>query len=74
VRGKGKFIVTEYVPTTSGRPALPADPHHRPHPQPVQRRRADAPHRTSMWHDEDVLEIHPHDAEQRGIRDGDWVR
>ncbi len=20
------------------------------------------------------LEIHPHDAEQRGIRDGDWVR
>ena len=26
-----------------------------------------------MWHDEDVLEIHPHDAEQRGIKDGDWV-
>ena len=26
-----------------------------------------------VWHDEDVLEIHPHDAEQRGIRDGDWV-
>ena len=25
------------------------------------------------WHDEDVLEIHPHDAEQRGIRDGDLV-
>ena len=21
-----------------------------------------------------VLEIHPHDAEQRGVRDGDWVR
>ena len=21
-----------------------------------------------------MLEIHPHDAEQRGIRDGDWVR
>ncbi len=27
-----------------------------------------------MWHHEDVLEIHPHDAEERGIRDGDWVR
>ena len=26
-----------------------------------------------VWHGEDVLEIHPHDAEQRGIRDGDWV-
>ena len=23
---------------------------------------------------EDRLEIHPHDAEQRGVRDGDWVR
>ena len=23
---------------------------------------------------EDVLEIHPHDAEQRGVRDGDWVK
>ncbi len=28
----------------------------------------------SMRHSEDVLEIHPHDAEQRGVRDGDWVR
>ena len=27
-----------------------------------------------IWHDEDRLEIHPHDAENRGIRDGDWVR
>ena len=26
-----------------------------------------------VWHDEDRLEIHPHDAEQRGINDGDWV-
>jgi formate dehydrogenase major subunit len=25
------------------------------------------------WHAEDLLEIHPHDAEQRGVRDGDWV-
>jgi formate dehydrogenase major subunit len=27
-----------------------------------------------VWHEEDRLEIHPHDAEQRGVRDGDWVR
>ena len=26
-----------------------------------------------VWHEEDRLEIHPHDAEQRGIKDGDWV-
>ncbi len=26
-----------------------------------------------MWHQEDVLEIHAHDAENRGIRDGDWM-
>ena len=26
-----------------------------------------------MWHEEDVLEIHPFDAEQRGILDGDLV-
>ena len=25
------------------------------------------------WHDEDRLDIHPHDAEKRGIQDGDWV-
>jgi formate dehydrogenase major subunit len=25
------------------------------------------------WHNEDVLEIHPHDAEHRGIEEGDWV-
>jgi formate dehydrogenase major subunit len=27
-----------------------------------------------VWHDEDLLEIHPHDAEERGVREGDWVR
>jgi formate dehydrogenase major subunit len=30
-----------------------------PHPQPVQRRRADPAHANSLWHSEDVLEIHP---------------
>ena len=27
-----------------------------------------------IWHEEDRLEIHPHDAEQRGVHDGDWVK
>jgi formate dehydrogenase major subunit len=27
-----------------------------------------------VWHEEDRLEVHPHDAEDRGIVDGDWVR
>jgi formate dehydrogenase major subunit len=27
----------------------------------------------SRWHSEDRLEIHPHDAENRGVSDGDWV-
>jgi len=26
-----------------------------------------------VWHEEDVLEIHPHDAEQRGIKNGGTV-
>ena len=26
-----------------------------------------------VWYDEDVLEIHPHDAETRGINEGDQV-
>ena len=28
----------------------------------------------TAWHEEDLLEIHPHDAEVRGIRDGQYVR
>jgi formate dehydrogenase major subunit len=75
VRGRGKFIVTEYVPTdertgarfplllTSGRILSQYNVG-------AQTRRT----ANVMWHDEDVLEIHPHDAEQRGVRDGDWVR
>jgi formate dehydrogenase major subunit len=27
-----------------------------------------------VWHEEDVLEMHPTDAENRGLRDGDWAR
>ncbi len=75
VRGRGKFIITEYVPTdertgprfplllTSGRILSQYNVG-------AQTRRT----ANVMWHDQDVLEIHPHDAEQRGVRDGDWVR
>ncbi|MCW5679814.1 MAG: formate dehydrogenase subunit alpha [Xanthobacteraceae bacterium] len=75
VRGKGKFIVTEYIATdektgprfplllTTGRILSQYNVG-------AQTRRTE----NSMWHAEDVLEIHPHDAEQRGIREGDWVR
>jgi formate dehydrogenase major subunit len=75
VRGKGKFIRTEYVATdektgprfplllTTGRILSQYNVG-------AQTRRT---HNT-VWHDQDILEIHPHDAETRGIRDGDWVR
>jgi formate dehydrogenase major subunit len=75
VRGKGKFIVTEYVATdektgprfplllTTGRILSQYNVG-------AQTRRTE----NSLWHAEDRLEIHPHDAEQRGVRDGDWVR
>ena len=74
-RGKGKFMMTEYVPTdertgprfplllTTGRTLSQYNVG-------AQTRRTD----NVVWHDEDRLEIHPHDAEQRGVKDGDWVR
>ncbi|MBB5754445.1 formate dehydrogenase subunit alpha [Prosthecomicrobium pneumaticum] len=75
VRGKGLFVVTEYVPTeekvgprfplllTTGRSLTQYNVG-------AQTRRTD----NTAWHEEDVLEIHPHDAEDRGIRDGEWVK
>ncbi len=75
VRGKGRFIRTEYVPTdertgprfplllTTGRILSQYNVG-------AQTRRT----ANTVWHDQDLLEIHPHDAEQRGIREGDWVR
>jgi len=74
VRGKGKFYLTEYVPTserstsrfplilTTGRVLSQYNVG-------AQTRRT----QNSMWHAEDMLEIHPHDADFRGIEDGDWV-
>jgi formate dehydrogenase major subunit len=75
VRGKGKFVLTEYIPTdertgpryplllTTGRILSQYNVG-------AQTRRT----ANVVWHDEDVLEIHPHDAENRGVRDGDWVK
>lgn len=74
VRGKGRFIITQYVATeekvtqrfplllTTGRILSQYNVG-------AQTRRT----HNSHWHSEDRLEIHPHDAEDRGIRDGDWV-
>jgi formate dehydrogenase major subunit len=75
VRGKGRFIVTEYVATdertgprfplllTTGRILSQYNVG-------AQTRRTE----NVVWHPEDVLEIHPHDAEVRGVKNGDWVR
>jgi len=74
VRGKGLFVETEYVPTeertnrrfplllTTGRTLTQYNVG-------AQTRRTD----NVMWYKEDLLEIHPHDAETRGISDGDRV-
>jgi formate dehydrogenase major subunit len=74
VRGKGRFLLTEYVPTaekvnsryplilTTGRILSQYNVG-------AQTRRTE----NNRWHDEDRLEIHPHDAEERGIAEGDWV-
>ena len=74
VRGKGRFMLTEYVPTSE---KVNAE-----HPLILTTGRILSQYnvgaqtrRTAnvMWHDEDRLEIHPHDAEERGINEGDWV-
>jgi formate dehydrogenase major subunit len=75
VRGKGNFAITEYVPsderTTRRFPLLLTTGRILAHYNVgAQTRRTD----NVAWHPEDRLEIHPHDAEDRGIRDGDWVK
>ena len=75
VRGKGKFVVTDYVPTdekTGPRfPLLLTTGRILSHYNVGAQTRRTA---NTAWHPEDLLEIHPSDAENRGIRDGDWVR
>jgi formate dehydrogenase major subunit len=75
VRGKGKFVVTDYVPTdekTGPRfPLLLTTGRILSHYNVgAQTRRTD----NVTWHPEDLLEIHPADAEDRGIQTGDWVK
>jgi formate dehydrogenase major subunit len=74
VRGKGKFLVTEYVPTTEKINArfpliLTTGRVLSQYNVGAQTRRTD----NNLWHEEDRLEIHPHDADERGIVNGDWV-
>ncbi len=74
VRGKGRFLLTEYVPTperTSSRYPLILTTGRilSQYNVGAQTRRT----QNSLWHSEDRLEIHPHDAEDRGINGGDWV-
>ncbi len=72
--GKGQFMITEYVATdekptdrfplllTTGRILSQYNVG-------AQTRRTE----NVQWHDQDVLELHPWDAENRGINDGDLV-
>ena len=74
VRGKGRFMITEYVPTdekttarfplllTTGRILSQYNVG-------AQTRRTG----NVAWHAEDILDLHPWDAENRGIEDGDLV-
>jgi formate dehydrogenase major subunit len=74
VRGKGRFMLTEYVPTrekvNAERPLILTTGRILSQYNVGAQTRRTA---NVMWHDEDRLEIHPHDAEERGISDGDWV-
>jgi formate dehydrogenase major subunit len=74
VRGKGKFFVTQYVPTeertTSRFPLLLTTGRILTQYNVGAQTRRTA---NVTWHDEDVLEMHPHDADVRGIAHGDWV-
>jgi formate dehydrogenase major subunit len=72
--GKGLFMLTQYVASqekitpkfplilTTGRILSQYNVG-------AQTRRTD----NVAWHAEDLLEIHPHDAEDRGLKTGDWV-
>ncbi len=74
VRGKGRFVPTRYVASderpsrrfplllTTGRVLTQYNVG-------AQTRRTE----NNRWHDEDRLEVHPEDAAERAIREGDWV-
>jgi formate dehydrogenase major subunit len=74
VRGKGRFVETPFIPTderasrryplilTTGRILSQYNVG-------AQTRRTE----NVAWHPEDLLEIHPYDAEERGVLEGGWV-
>ncbi len=74
VRGEGQFVTTPYVPTderstrkyplllTTGRILSQYNVG-------AQTRRT----QNTIWHAEDILDIHAADAEARGVADGDWI-
>ncbi len=74
VRGKGRFLITQYVPTdekvtpkfplllTTGRILSQYNVG-------AQTRRTE----NVKFHEEDRLDIHPQDAAERGIQEDDWV-
>jgi formate dehydrogenase major subunit len=74
VRGKGRFMLTEFIPTderTGARFPLLLTTGRILSQYNVGAQTARTPN--NQWHDEDVLEIHPFDAENRGIKSGDHV-
>ncbi|WP_374624896.1 formate dehydrogenase subunit alpha [Pandoraea sp.] len=74
VRGKGRFIITKYVPTDEK--VTPRYPLLLTTGRILSQYNVGAQTRRTHnvdWHDEDRLEIHPHDAQERGIKDSDWV-
>ena len=75
VRGKGRFCITDYIPTderTGARfPLLLTTGRILSHYNVGAQTRRTA---NVAWHEEDLLEMHPFDAESRGMRDGDWAR
>ncbi len=74
VRGKGRFMITQFVPTeerTTGKFPLILTTGRILTQYNVGAQTART--QNNVWHAEDLLEIHPFDAENRGIREGDRV-
>ena len=74
VRGKGRFMITEFIPTderTTGRFPLILTTGRILTQYNVGAQTART--ENNVWHPEDILEIHAFDAENRGIREGDRV-
>lgn len=74
VRGQGKFVITQFV--ASPEKVTPRYPLILTTGRILSQYNVGAQTRRTanvQWHHEDRLEIHPHDAQERGVRDGDWV-